>query len=71
MPITRIQLKQQIQLALDTRADVNITPAAAREAIASDLANAFADYVDGRATTVTGTSASGGAVTGTGVINGS
>lgn len=66
--ITELQLKQLIKEALDQESDVQVNPAEARERMAGRLANAFALFVIGRTTIVTGTSVSGGPVTGTGII---
>lgn len=62
------QLSTLIKQALDNASDVEVNPAAAREALALGLATAIESYVIGRQTIVTGSSASGGPVTGTGVI---
>lgn len=69
MPITRQQLKQGIKDIMDEHSDnPDITPAQARNAFANALGDLIADFSVGRQTIVTGTSATGGAVTGTGVI---
>ena len=67
--ITKAQLSQRLQ---DIRNQYNdktdISIEAARIAIADAEAQAISDFVIGRTTAVTGTSATGGAVTGTGTI---
>lgn len=68
MAITTEALKILIKTAFDEASDVTIEPSVAREQIAQKLANAIEAYIVGRATIVTGTSATGGPVTGTGVI---
>lgn len=70
MAITQSQLAKKIQDAFDRHSDVQVNPTQARKEIAEDLAAAFASYVVGRQTTVTGSSATGGAVTGVGTIKG-
>lgn len=54
--------------AMNLNSDVEIDPAAARDAFAQKLADAIENYVVTRKTKVTGTSVSGGAVTGQGII---
>lgn len=61
-------MKTLFEAAFDAESDVDVTPAEARERIAQKLADAVEQFVVGRQTTVTGTSATGGAVTGTGTI---
>lgn len=68
MAITTQALKDLIKTALDEASDVSIDPSVAREQVAQKLANAIEAYVVSRTTVVTGTSATGGPVTGTGVI---
>lgn len=69
MAISESQLATKIKTALDYHSDdPNVDIEAARQQLANDLAAAVAEYVVGRQTTVTGTSATGGAVTGTGTI---
>ena len=48
--------------------DSTVDPETARREMSNKEAKAIADYVIGRTTNVTGTSATGGAVTGTGII---
>lgn len=70
MPITQQQLSKRIEGILNADSDnENISPAQARKRLANEIAAAVAEFVIGRKTTVTGTSATGGAVTGTGIIN--
>ncbi|CAA0144719.1 conserved hypothetical protein [Tenacibaculum maritimum] len=69
MPITKTQLADklfQIRQEYSNRPDLN--PETARREMADKEAQAINDFVIGRLTTVTGTSATGGAVTGTGTI---
>lgn len=68
MAITKTQLATTIKNALDRHSDKEVDPAQARKEMADDLADAFAAYVVGRTVTVTGSSATGGPVTGTGII---
>lgn len=68
--INQVQLKQLIKQALDAESDVNVNPAEARERMADSLAQAIALFVIGRQTIVTGTSATGGPITGVGIIQG-
>lgn len=68
MAITKDVLELMIKDAFDEASDVTIEPSVAREQIAQKLANAIEAYIVGRTTIVTGTSATGGPVTGTGVI---
>lgn len=68
MPINESQLAAKITAALNEESQQEINPAEARVRIGEKLAAAFAQFVQGRTTTVTGTSVSGGAVTGTGII---
>ena len=69
MPITETQLAEQIEAAFDAEADQVVNPAEARKRVAQKIAAAVAQFTVGRTTTVTGTSDTGGAITGTGTIN--
>ena len=67
--ITKAQLSQRLQdirNQFNDKTDINIIDA--RKIIADEEADAINDFVVGRLTTITGTSVSGGAVTGTGTI---
>lgn len=66
--ITKAQLANLIKEAFDFDSDKEVSPAEARQRQADKIADAVSQFVIGRTTTVTGTSATGGAVTGTGVI---
>lgn len=67
--ITEAQLAQKIKTAFDFDSDKEgIKPEEARQRQANEIAAAVAQFVIGRTTTITGTSATGGPVTGTGVI---
>lgn len=68
--INEQQLADLIEAALDTYSDVVVDPALARKKQAEMIAAAVAQFVIGRETVVTGMSVSGGAVTGTGIIQG-
>lgn len=69
MPITKEQLSARLQAIRNQFSDdPNINIVDARRIIADEEADAINDFVIGRTTTVTGTSATGGAVTGTGTI---
>ena len=69
VPITRAQLIQGILDLMDGQSnDPEVDPAEARQQFAEGLGNLIADFTVGRETIVTGTSASGGPVTGTGII---
>ena len=69
MPITKEQLAQGLQdIRNQFNDDTDIDIVDARKLIAEQEAQLFSDFVIGRTTTVTGTSASGGAVTATGTI---
>lgn len=70
MAITKQQLAQTIKEAFDYDSDREVNPAEARKRQADKIAQAIADYVVGRETLVTGTSATGGPVTGKGIIKG-
>lgn len=69
MPLTETQLADQIEAAFDAEADQVVNPEQARKRVAQKIAAAVAQFTVGRTTTVTGTSATGGAITGTGTIN--
>ncbi len=67
--ISKSQLSQglkDIRNQFNDKVDINIIEA--RKAIADQEAQLISDFVIGRTTAVTGTSVSGGAVTGTGTI---
>ncbi|SHH75240.1 hypothetical protein [Flavobacterium johnsoniae] len=66
--ITKAQLAQKIKEAFDADSDVQVNPSEARKRQADKIADAISLFVIGRETIVTGTSATGGAVTGTGII---
>ena len=66
MPITQEQLANQIEAAYDAESDTEVNPSDARRRVAEKIAEAVAQFVQGRETVVTGTSATGGA--GTGII---
>lgn len=69
MPITEQQLAQGLEDLYDEYSNrTDIEPAEARKKIAQKQAKLFFQAMIGRNTTVTGTSATGGAVTGTGTI---
>ncbi|MEQ3500595.1 hypothetical protein ABMY20_12630 [Tenacibaculum sp. SSH1-16] len=69
MAISVNDLAQRLQSIKDEYSNnPNINPAVARREMSEKEAQAIADFVIGRETTVTGTSQSGGTVTGTGVI---
>lgn len=68
--ISQQQLKALIKQALDAESNVEVDPAEARERMAERLAEAVALFVIGRQTVVTGTSATGGPITGVGIIQG-
>ena len=64
-------LEARIAQAMEANSgDAELDPIQARQQFASALAEAVHDFVVGRTTIVTGTSATGGAVTGEGIING-
>ena len=69
MAIEVEQLATLITQALDAQSDTQVDPAAAREQNGQSIAQAIAQFVQGRTTTVTGNSVSGGPVTGVGIIN--
>lgn len=62
------ELADLIQEAFDMFSQVQCDPAEARELQAKKIANAISQFVIGRTATVTGTSVSGGTVTGTATI---
>lgn len=66
--ITKEALSVLLLKAFDSQSDVVIDPRQARKKLADDIADAVEKYVVMRETIVTGTSATGGAVTGTGII---
>lgn len=69
MPISQAQLSAKIKAAMEFNSDdPEVDIPAARQHFADELAEAIAQFTVGRETTVTGTSANGGAVTGTGTI---
>ncbi|MFY0714132.1 hypothetical protein J1D01_10675 [Seonamhaeicola sp. NFXS20] len=71
MPISQAQLADKIEAALKYNSDdPEVDIPQARKHFANELAEAIAQFTIGRETTVTGTSATGGAVTGTGIIKG-
>lgn len=61
-------LEQRILNILEDNSQNELDPAQARRQFAKKLAEAIEAYVITRKTKVTGTSVSGGAVTGTGII---
>lgn len=69
MAITQSQLADLIKQAFDNESDVKVTPSEARQRQAEKIAGAIAQFVIGRTTTVTGTSATGGPITGKGIID--
>lgn len=66
--IDETTLANLILQAFDAYSDVAVDPQTARQKQAEMIASAVAQFVIGRQTVVTGTSVSGGAVTGSGVI---
>lgn len=68
--ITKEALSALLQKAFDSQSDVVVDPKTARKKLADDIADAIEQYVVMRETVVTGTSATGGPVTGTGIIQG-
>ena len=71
MAITVAQLSKRLQDIRNQFNDkVGIDLLEARKKIADEEAAVISDFVIGRKTKVTGTSATGGAVTGTGTIQG-
>lgn len=67
--ITEVQLSEKIKAALDLKSgEPGVNTQEARQYLADELAQAIAQFVQTRTTIVTGASATGGAVTGTGVI---
>ncbi len=68
--ITEAQLADGLEAIYDLWSDnEEIDVAEARKQIAKEQAKLIALFVQGRTTIVTGTSATGGAVTGSGIIN--
>lgn len=67
--ITEAQLAILLEQAYDVEADAGVSPEAARKRFAEKQAAAFAQFVIGRNTTVTGVSSDGATVTGTGIVN--
>jgi len=68
MPITEQQLAEEIEAAFNNDSDKVVNPAEARNRQAKAIAAAIFKSMIGRTTIVTGTSATGGAVTGEGII---
>lgn len=68
--ITKSALALLLKEAFDSQSDVVVDPAIARQELADKIADAIEKYVVLRETVVTGTSTSGGPVTGTGIIQG-
>jgi hypothetical protein len=68
MAITEQQLADLIEAAFDAESDTVVDPAGARRRQAEKIAAAVKQFVVGRETVITGTSVSGGPVTGTGII---
>lgn len=69
MPISKAQLSAKIKAAMEFNSDdPEVDIPQARQHFADELADAIEQFTVGRETTVTGTSATGGAVTGTGII---
>lgn len=68
MPLNKTLLAQAIREAFDAESDVQVTPAEARQRQAEKIADAIDSFIRSGTvqTTVTGTSATGGPVTGTG-----
>jgi len=68
MPLNKNLLAQAIREAFDAESDVQVDPAEARQRQAEKIANAIDSFIRSGTvqTTVTGTSATGGPVTGTG-----
>lgn len=66
--ITKAELAALFEKAFDDESDVVVSPEQARKRQANKMADAIFSFVIGRETTVTGTSATGGPVTGTGII---
>lgn len=62
------QLADELEDIFNDESDAQVNPAQARRRQAERIAKAVKKYVVGRETVVTGTSASGGPVTGTGII---
>lgn len=68
MAITEQQLSKILQDAFDFDSDKEVNPAEARKRLAEKIASGVAQFVIGRTTVVTGASATGGPVTGKGII---
>lgn len=68
MPITVNKLEQRILSILEDNSQVELDPVQARRKFAKEFAEAIEAYVVTRTTRVIGTSVSGGAVNGTGII---
>ncbi|RWX03358.1 hypothetical protein [Flavobacterium cerinum] len=69
MADSRATTEQKILTLINGQSDdPNVDPATARQEFAKDMAKIVHDAIVGRQTVVTGTSASGGPVTGTGII---
>jgi hypothetical protein len=68
MPLNKTELAADIKAALDAESDKDVDPAEARERQSTALANAIDKYIKAGTvqTTLTGTSATGGPITGTG-----
>ena len=66
--VTKAIMKKMIVDAMNAVSDTEIDPAAGRNQMAAAIADAVEAYVIGRTTLVTGTSATGGPVTGQGII---
>lgn len=69
MPLTKQQLADKLfEIREEYSNDSSVNPETARRQMADKEAQAINDFIIDRVTEVTGTSASGGAVTGTGKI---
>lgn len=69
MATTQEELAQELfQIKQEFSNKPDLDPEACRREMAEKEAEAFANFVIGRTTTVSGSSVSGGAVTGTGTI---
>lgn len=68
MAIEKPALIKLLQSAFDSTSDKKVKPVDARKQMAVDIADAIEAYIIGRETIVTGSSATGGPVSGTGVI---
>lgn len=71
MALDKTILAQALKAAFDAQSDKQVDPAAARAQQAEQVADAIDAFIKSGSvqTTVTGTSATGGAVTGTGLGN--